>query len=157
VSPAPAPGAPDVPTVRDMSEADLPMVVWLEDTVLEQGRPVAVWARLLADPARRAWVAEAPPGRVAGFIAVAAAADEVEIEQFAVAPEARRKGLGAALLDRALAWAKGEGVAVCHLEVRRRARPARALYARFGFAQVGVRAGYYRSPPDDALRLARSL
>jgi len=140
-----------------MAPADVPLVVWIEDTALEQGRPREVWERLLADPARRAWVAEAPPGRVAAFIAVACPADEVEIEQFAVAPEARRKGIGAALLAHVLAWGRERGAAVCHLEVRARNRAARHLYARFGFAETGRRKGYYRSPPDDALRLSRSL
>lgn len=140
-----------------MGPDDLPMVVWIEGTALEQGRPLAAWERVLADPVRRAWVAEAPPGRVAAFIAVACPADEVEVEQFAVSPEARRRGLGTALLGHVLAWARARGAAACHLEVRRGNREARRLYARFGFAETGVRKGYYTAPPDDAVRLARPL
>jgi ribosomal-protein-alanine N-acetyltransferase len=151
------PGPPHPPRIRPMTGDDLSMVVWIEGTALEQGRPPEVWARYLSDPARRAWVAESPPGRVAAFIAVACPADEVEIEQFAVAPEARRRGLGSALLAHLLDWARERGAAACHLEVRAANRAARRLYARFGFAEAGVRKGYYRSPPDDALRLARAL
>lgn len=133
------------------------MVVWIEETALEQGRPPDVWRRLLADAARRNWVAEGDGGRVVGFLCLARAADEVEIEQFAVAREARRRGVGGALLTHALAWAKGKGAVVCHLEVRRRNRAAIRFYARHGFVRAGLRKGYYRSPPDDAVRLSRAV
>jgi ribosomal-protein-alanine N-acetyltransferase len=140
-----------------MRPDDIPAVTWIEAVALEQGRPAAAWQRALADPARRAWVVEGPGGRVAGFIAVACPADEVEIEQFAVAPEARRRGVGAALVAHVLAWGRARGAAACHLEVRARNRAARRLYARLGFTAAGRRKGYYRSPPDDALRLSRPL
>jgi ribosomal-protein-alanine N-acetyltransferase len=140
-----------------MADADIAMVAWIEDTALEQGRPPNLWRRLLADPARRAWVAEGTGGRVVGFLALARAADQVEIEQFAVAREARRRGVGSALLAHALAWARGEGAAACHLDVRRRNRGAARFYARHGFVRAGLRKGYYRAPPDDAVLLSRPL
>jgi ribosomal-protein-alanine N-acetyltransferase len=140
-----------------MTEVDIPMVAWIEDTALEQGRPPETWRRLLADPARHAWVAEGDRGRVVGFLTLAQAADQVEIEQFAVAREARRRGVGTALLWYALDWARANAAVVCHLEVRRRNRAANQFYTVHGFLRVGVRKGYYRSPSDDAVRLSRAI
>jgi ribosomal-protein-alanine N-acetyltransferase len=141
--------------LRPMTVADAPMAAWLAATALE-GMPEGAWRNLLKDPARRAWVAEAE-GRVAGLVAVAEAADVVEIEHLAVAPEACRRGIGTALVVHVLDAAKTSGASEVRLDVRRRNRAARRLYGRLGFAEVGVRPGYYRAPPDDALLLTRRL
>jgi ribosomal-protein-alanine N-acetyltransferase len=58
----------------------------------------------------------------------------------AVAPDARRKGIGAALLD-ALESALPGGDLL--LMVEEENLPARALYERAGYAQVGVARDYY--------------
>ncbi len=44
-----------------------------------------------------------------------------------------------------------------HLDVRESNAAARALYARFGFAEVGRRRAYYREPVEDALVLRCDL
>ena len=41
------------------------------------------------------------------------------------------------------------------LEVRSSNAPARALYEKLGFAQVGRRPNYYRNPKEDALILRK--
>jgi len=141
--------------VRPMTAADAPMAAWLAATALE-GVSEGAWRHLLKDSARRAWVAEVN-GRVAALEAVAEAADVVEIEHLAVAPEARRRGIGTALVAHVLNAAAARGAAEVHLDVRRRNRAARDLYARLGFVEVGMRPRYYRAPPDDALLLTRRL
>ena len=72
-------------------------------------------------------------------------------------PAARRKGVGAALLAGALAALKAEGADQCFLEVRAANAPALALYRRLGFASAGVRRGFYRDPPDDAVVMTLTL
>ncbi len=65
----------------------------------------------------------------------------------------------AQLAKAVIADAAERGVARLHLEVRR-GNPAIALYAGHGFAQVGERRAYYRSPcgeRHDALTFARDL
>lgn len=141
--------------LRPMTAGDAPMAAWLAATALE-GVSEGAWRRLLKDPARRAWVAEAD-GRVVGLVAVALAADVVEIEHLAVAPEARRQGFGTALVAHVLNAAAARGASEVHLDVRRRNRAGRRLYARLGFEEVGTRPQYYRAPADDALLLTRRL
>ena len=88
-----------------------------------------------------------------GFALARVIADEAELLTIAVHPEARRLGLGRALLKAVLAEAARCGAETVFLEVAKANAPARALYAGLAFAPVGHRSGYYAS--DDALVLRR--
>jgi [ribosomal protein S18]-alanine N-acetyltransferase len=81
--------------------------------------------------------------------------DELHVNNLAVDPGWRRRGVGGALLGFVLTAAAAEGAVRATLEVRRSNDAARRLYERFGFACAGVRAGYYREPAEDALVLWR--
>ena len=75
----------------------------------------------------------------------------------AVAPVARRRGIGGLLLDEVVAGATRAGVRSLYLEVRESNSAARALYESRRFLPVGRRRGYYQRPPEDALLLRRDL
>ena len=110
----------------------------------------------LESPAARLFVAE-DEGDVLGFAVFQLAAGEASLYALNVDPAARRKGVGAALLEGALAALKAEGADQCFLEVRAANAPALALYRRLGFASAGVRRGFYRDPPDDAVVMTLTL
>ena len=96
----------------------------------------------------------------AWFILGRAVAGEAELLTLAVAPEARRRGLGRKLVARFLYQARLRGAETAFLEVAADNAAAIGLYARAGFAQTGVRRGYYRRPEGaavDALTMARPL
>ena len=84
----------------------------------------------------------------AGMILARVAGDEAEVLTLAVAEPARRRGVGAALLDTAMTAAAVRGAAAMFLEVSIRNEAARKLYARAGFAEVGRRARYYADGAD---------
>ncbi len=89
-----------------------------------------------------------------GFVMLRRAADEAEILTLAVAPAARRRGVGRALVEAAVAHAP----AALFLEVAADNAAARALYAAAGFREAGRRRGYYPRPggeAQDALVLRR--
>ena len=88
----------------------------------------------------------------AGFILGRAVAGEAELLTLAVAPEARRRGLGRKLVARFVYQARLRGA--------EDNAAARALYARCGFAESGRRRGYYRKPDGgavDAVVMLRGL
>jgi [ribosomal protein S18]-alanine N-acetyltransferase len=94
-----------------------------------------------------------------GFVLARIAGGEAEILTLAVAPKARGKGLGHALLRAAIDEAERAGAQTMFLEVGNDNPAALALYARLGFVNVGTRKGYYRAgnAPVDALVLRLSL
>ncbi|MCE2941310.1 MAG: ribosomal protein S18-alanine N-acetyltransferase [Gemmatimonadota bacterium] len=95
------------------------------------------------------------PSALLGFVALRTMADEGEILNVAVAPAARRSGVGRALVRHALASAAAAGAFSVFLEVRPSNAAALTLYRSFGFVEVGRRHRYYRAPVEDALVLRR--
>ena len=96
----------------------------------------------------------------AGFLLGRAIAGEAELLTLAVAPEARRRGLGRKLLARFQYQASLRAAERAFLEVSAENAPAIALYESAGFTRVGQRRGYYQTPLGqriDALVLARDL
>ncbi|MGE5802777.1 MAG: ribosomal protein S18-alanine N-acetyltransferase [Gemmatimonadota bacterium] len=91
--------------------------------------------------------------QIAGYVVALDAADEGEILNLAVAEGGRRRGLGRALVEAIIAALSERGVRQVYLEVRESNAAARALYAAFGFKDVGRRKAYYRRPVEDAIVL----
>lgn len=97
-------------------------------------------------------------GPVVGFALTRAVLDEEELLLLAVHPAMRGLGIGRALLDRFVAAARTRGATRLFLEMRD-GNPARALYRRAGFVEVGRRRDYYRrgrAGPVDAITFALS-
>ncbi|MGA7788187.1 MAG: GNAT family N-acetyltransferase [Xanthobacteraceae bacterium] len=95
-------------------------------------------------------------GKLIGFILSRQAAGDAEILSVAIAPAWRRRALARPLLDLHLRRLAGLGIRAVFLEVGKDNAPARALYKRAGFREVGQRQGYY-SGGMAALVLRRDL
>jgi RimJ/RimL family protein N-acetyltransferase len=76
-----------------------------------------------------------------------------------VAAEHRRRGIGRALLEACVAWARQSGIAKLELHVFPWNEPAIALYEGFGFEREGLRRSHYirDGAPVDALLMAYHL
>jgi [ribosomal protein S18]-alanine N-acetyltransferase len=98
------------------------------------------------------WIALDDEG-VAGFLVAREVAGDLEILNFAVRSDARRRGTGTELLRQSFAWGKSFGAASALLEVRAANLAALRFYQRHGFEVVGRRKHYYLAPVDDALVL----
>jgi ribosomal-protein-alanine N-acetyltransferase len=95
-----------------------------------------------------------------GFVMTRLAADEAEILTIAVDGALRRRGVGRSLLAGHLTRLTVLGARALFLEVERENAAAIALYAKFGFREVGQRPGYYRkagASRASALVLRRDL
>lgn len=95
--------------------------------------------------------------RPLGFITIRQAADEAEILTMAVAPRARRTGLGRTLLDAALRDLYAARVTQVFLEVDPANTAALGLYRAIGFVTVGERPAYYRDNQQRALTMRLAI
>ena len=98
---------------------------------------------------RRVWLALDAAGAIAGHIDLRARPERPAAHRamlgMGVHRDYRRQGLGARLVDAAMAWARNEaGIDWVDLEVLSVNRPARDLYERAGFAVVGEIADMFR-------------
>jgi ribosomal-protein-alanine N-acetyltransferase len=91
-----------------------------------------------------------------GFVLSRMAAGEAEILSIAIAPRQRGSRLARPLLDLHLRRLAGLGTRAVFLEVDEHNAPARALYRRAGFYDVGRRKSYYQTGAS-ALVLRRDL
>ena len=101
--------------------------------------------------AQHEFIATMDGGRVLGYVGLMYVLDEGYISNVAVHPEARRQGIGDALIDALAAKAAELELAFLTLEVRESNAPAIALYAKHGFHPVGKRKNYYDAPKEDAV------
>lgn len=92
----------------------------------------------------------------AGLLAPSASHD-ADIQTIAVAPPARRRGLGRALMRRLMDAARDRGATAVFLEVRADNPGAQALYRSLGFEELGVRPRYYQPGGVDAVVMRAPL
>lgn len=140
---------PAAPALAEARPADASPLSALHAASFRRGWSEDEMERLLLDPAVIAHKASFGR-RIAGFILSRCAADEAEILSVAVARARRGSGLGRTLLDLHLRRLAGLGVRTIFLEVDENNAPARRLYDRAGFRQVGRRQGYYAGEGPDA-------
>lgn len=112
----------------------------------------------LAQPHNELWVARDPGAdEVVGFMLLQLAADEVELLDMAVRPDARRRGVGRQLISALVELARKRALRAIFLEVRRSNQAASNLYRSAGFDALSVRRDYYAAPREDAIVMSLSL
>lgn len=107
--------------------------------------------------ARVAGSAVETDGGIVGFIVAREIADEIHINNVAVKPDFRGRGIGRLLMKTALSWGRERHARQAVLEVRAGNDTAHQLYRGCGFEVIGRRRRYYKSPVEDALLMAVSL
>ena len=147
-----------------MTEHDL-----LEVVEIEEATGLSVWGwdayhKELQSPedvimlvATNAMTDSIPGRKVAGFIISRLVAGELHINNVAVRPEVRRRGVGARLLAAVLSHGRSQAARLAFLEVRAGNAAAQGLYRRCGFQVVGRRKAYYAQPVEDALLMSLSI
>ena len=129
-------------TIGDATPFSAPLISALAEIASGDAWSVDVVAKFLALPGSFGLIAQ-EVSQPLGFLLAQMAADEAEIVNIAVAPPARRRGIGAALVAEAAARARKGGAQKMFLEVASDNIAARALYERQGFIQAGMRPDYY--------------
>ena len=142
--------------VRQARARDLPRVLEIElECFPLPWSPVAF--RSLLGRERVLFLVAEEGRRVVGYAVLWWAADEGDLANLAVAPEARRQRVATRLLDRVLEGARANGLRAVFLDVRASNESALTLYRERGFREVGRRTDYYSRPREDALILRLDL
>jgi len=100
--------------------------------------------------------------RIVAYGVLMMAPGEAQILNVSVAADARRAGLGRALVHRFMEDARALGAEQCFLEVRVSNSAAIALYEGMGFMRIARRTAYYPTrvadgPREDALVMRIAL
>ncbi len=142
--------------IRSATPADAGAFVAIERRCFSDPWSETSFREALSSPWTLGLAAEGSRG-VAGYLIAREVAGTGEVLNLAVAPEFRRRSVGATLLGAGIAALRRRRVAEVYLEVRESNRSAQALYAGHGFRPVGQRSAYYRNPKEDALVLRLAL
>jgi [ribosomal protein S18]-alanine N-acetyltransferase len=82
---------------------------------------------------------------------------DMEVYNIGVRPEHQRTGVGQVLMHDLIVFSRRNSVSDIWLEVRRKNSSAIAFYLSFGFAECGIRRGFYQHPSDDAVTMRLAL
>jgi ribosomal-protein-alanine N-acetyltransferase len=132
-----------VPAIAALERVCFPADPWPEDLI---GRLRENFTAALDDD-----------GTLAGYLVLSSVLDEGDIDNVAVAPAYRRRGLGDALVEDAVRRGRERGLSFLALEVRAGNGPALRLYEKHGFRTVGRRKNYYEKPREDAILMTLVL
>jgi ribosomal protein S18 acetylase RimI-like enzyme len=144
--------------IRRAASADVDDLMRIEERVFPTDRiPRRGFRRFLASPSS-ALIVATRDGTIAGYALVLFRANSgvARLYSIAVAPPARRRGIGAALLAAAERIARARRCAVPRLEVHEKNAAAIARYRKAGYALFGRHAAYY-ADRGHALRFEKPL
>ena len=135
------------------AELENPLALWL----VAEGEPDQNGAEETGSGAEKASKDDAGKAGVLGYVGSQSCFEDADILNVCVAPAARRRGVAEALMRELEARLAPKSVEQITLEVRASNEPAIRLYEKLGYAQVGIRKGYYEKPREDALILQKEL
>ena len=101
------------------------------------------------------WLVALEGDTLAGYVGSQTVLGETDMMNVAVHPDFRRQGVGESLILSLVEELKALDSHSLTLEVRASNAPARSLYEKLGFSQVGLRKNYYRNPREDACILQK--
>jgi ribosomal-protein-alanine N-acetyltransferase len=145
--------------LRLMTTADLDAVLALELALFGE----EAWSRqMLAgelgqQPASRFYLIAEDAGKLVGYAGLLAAGVQADVLTIAVDTAHWGQGVASELLRQLLAEAKRRACIEVFLEVRADNARAQRLYHWWGFAEVGIRRGYYQPSGMDAIVMRRHL
>ena len=147
----------DAPALRPMVSADLGQVLRIERSIYEHAWTHGNFRDSL-HAGYSCWMLECGAA-VAGYGVLMIGVDEAHLLNLSVERAWQRRGLGTYLLHHFIDIARNAEAACMFLEVRPSNTAARALYAKTGFRELFLRAGYYPSAHgrEDAILMGLDL
>ena len=133
-----------------MSSDHVPQVAYLETVCFHDPWSEKSIASELEN-ALSLWLVAVEGDEVIGYVGSQTVLGWTDMMNVAVHPEHRRKGVGEKLVLALEDALKAQESTCLTLEVRASNEPAKSLYEKLGFTEVGRRKNYYRNPKEDAL------
>jgi ribosomal-protein-alanine acetyltransferase len=138
-------GADDVPAIMELERSVFVNDAWSERSMLSEVTGEHGYYLVAFEPET--------PDRIDGYAGLLSprGGGEGDIQTIAVAPHARRRGLGRTLMLALIAETRRRGARELFLEVRADNPGAQALYRELGFEEIGLRPRYYQPDGVDAI------
>ncbi len=141
-------------TIEKMATIDLQEVIAIErDVFPSPWTKEMFYSELIDNPLSSSFIVKEKE-QIIGYIFFWDVAGEFHLMNIAIHRKWHRRGVGEALLKWLFQIGKQRGVRGITLEARASNFPARLLYKKLGFYEVGIRKNYYHSPMEDAILLA---
>ncbi len=145
--------------MRRMRESDIPAVRAIEERSFSNPWSANTFRGEIQNTSVSfPWVIlSGPEKRVVGYILYWKVGDEVQINNVAIHPDFRGRGIGEAVVRFVVERVRKEGVNFVTLEVRPSNLHAFKLYLKLGFKVLGTRKEYYTNPTEDAYVMGLTL
>ena len=137
-------------TIRQMTEADVAAVAALEGENFSRPWSYDAFFNTLSDENYIVMIAKETDALL-GYCVLLCTGEEADITNVCTAPAARGKGVATGMLTALMDAGKSRGVTEFFLEVREGNVPARSLYTKLGFEEIGLRKNYYEEPKEHAV------
>lgn len=137
--------------IREMTAGDIPPVMEIERSSFITPWTEGMFRSQLRFRDQGINLVLVGDGTVLGYAAAWIAYDEIHLLSIAVAPAARRRGLGGEILRAVMERGRARGAVRVILEVRDGNAGARAFYRTRGFVDIGTRRRYYSDTDEDAI------
>ena len=137
-------------TIRKMYETDIEEVAAIEKSIFSMPWSADSFRDSIALDHTIYLTAEVD-GNIAGYCGMYKMFHEGEIVNVAVAPTYRKHGVAQTMLKELMRLGIEADIDTFLLEVRESNHPARALYEKLGFTQLGVRKNFYEKPVENAV------
>ena len=142
--------------ITDVLPAQVPEIAEMEKCIFSDPWTEAQIASQLTGEGH-IFLAATEDGKLLGYISAMYVLDEGYVGNVAVRENCRGRGIGQALVEAMTVRAEALHLAFLTLEVRESNAPARRLYARCGYTDVGLRKNYYEKPRENAVLMTLNL
>ncbi len=135
--------------IKAFEKRHIPDAVTLEELCFSEPWSEKAFQDSLSSPLSHFLVWEEE--KALGYIGLYAVSGEGSITNVAVHPERRGQGIGEKLVREAIRMGESLKLEYITLEVRESNIPARRLYEKCGFREMGKRKNFYSKPREDAV------
>ena len=143
-------------TIKGMTEEDVAEVAALEMENFSHPWSYDAFYKTLSDENYIVIIAKETDALL-GYCVLLCTGEEADITNVCTAPVARGKGIATGMLTALMEAGESRGVNEFFLEVRESNTPARSLYTKLGFEEIGLRKNYYEEPKEHAVLMKYTL